>query len=295
MSDTAAVRSFRWSDVDSLTPVFNAVTGRAGTDGAADVEALRQMLSQPACDAERDCRVADRGGAIVGFSLVSAEVPISRAVIGGGVLEAHRSRGIGRALLRAALGRADETGASVVHVQVPETAEAAIRLLESEQFRPARRYLDLVRDEGPAPPPDMAAGYAVRLFRSGDERALTELQNACFADSWGFCPNTVEEIAFRTAANGAVVFVDHGSRPVAYAWTARNGPTGWIQMTGVHPDYRGRGLGRAALQAGMTHLAENGVRTVRLEADDQNAAAKRIYFSAGFRVEGRSVWYERSR
>ena len=75
-----------------------------------------------------------------------------------------------------------------------------------------------------------------------------------------------------------------------------SGATGWIGMTGVHPDYRGRGLGKAALAAGMTYLAENGAKTVRLEVDDANAAAKRVYFSAGFREAGRCrSWYERSR
>ncbi len=299
MPDSAAVRRFRWTDLDALTPVFNAVTGRAGTDGAVDAELLRQMLSQPACDAERDCHVAERDGVVVGFSLVTPEVRIARAVVSGGVLEEHRGRGTGRALLRAALGRAAEAGASVVHVQVAETADTARRLLESEGFGLARRYLDLVWSGTRIPMPEVDAGYTVRCFESGDESALTELQNACFAGSWGFCPNTVEEtaakLAFGTSSSCGVVFVGYGARPVAYAWTFRSGATGWIGMTGVHPDFRGRGLGKAALAAGMTYLAENGAKTVRLEADDLNAAAKRIYFSAGFREAGRSLWYERPR
>ena len=299
MPDSAVVRSFRWPDIDALTPVFNAATGRAGTDGAVDFELLRQMLSLPGCDAERDLHVAERDGVVVGFSLVTPEVRIARAVVSGGVLEKHRGRGIGRALLRAALGRADEASASVVHVQVADTAAEAMRLLESEGFGPTRRYLELVWSGASILMPEVDAGYTVRCFESGDESALTELQNACFAGSWGFCPNTVEEteakLAFGTSSPCGVVFVEHGARPVAYAWTFRSGATGWIGMTGVHPNFRGRGLGKAALAAGMTYLAENGAKTVRLEADDLNAAAKRIYFSAGFRETGVSLWYERPR
>ena len=296
MSDPAAVRRFRWTDIGALAPVFNAATGRSG-DSAVDAELLRQMLSLPGCDAERDLHVAERDGALVGFSQVTPEVRIARAVVGGGVLEAHRGRGAGRALLRAALGRAEEAGASVVHVQVAEAADTARRLLESEGFGLTRRYLDLVWSGAVVPLAEVDAGYAVRCFESGDERALTELQNACFAGSWGFCPNTVEEtaakLAFGTSSPCGVLFVEHGARPVAYAWTFMSGATGWIGMTGVHPDFRGRGLGKAALAAGMTYLAENGAKTVRLEADDLNAAAKRIYFSAGFREAGSSLWYER--
>ena len=72
------------------------------------------------------------------------------------------------------------------------------------------------------------------------------------------------------------------------------GSTGWIGMTGVHPEYRGRGLGRAVLLAGITYLTENSVRTVELEVDDLNRSAKELYSSAGFREVGNSLWYERS-
>ena len=298
MPDSTTVRPFRWADLDAFAPVYNAATGLAGTDAGVDVELLRQMLSLPGRDAVRDCHVADMGGDLVGFSLVTAEPRIRRAVIGGGVMEAHRSRGLGRALLRAALGRADETGASVAHVQAPETADAARRLLESEGLGVTRRYLDLAWSGERVPLLEVDAEYTVRCFESGDERALTELQNACFTGSWGFCPNTVDEtaakLAFGTSFPCGVVFVEHGGRPAGYAWTFRSGETGWISMTGVHPDYRGRGLAKTALTAGMASLAENGVKTVRLEVDDANAAAKRVYSAAGFQEMGRSLWYERS-
>jgi ribosomal protein S18 acetylase RimI-like enzyme len=65
-------------------------------------------------------------------------------------------------------------------------------------------------------------------------------------------------------------------------------------MTGVHPDYRGRGLGRAVLLGGMTYLTENGAKTIELEVDDLNRSAKELYRSAGFREVGHSLWYERA-
>ena len=298
MSAPTTVRPFRWADLDALAPVYNAVTGAAGSDAAVDAELLRQMLSLPGRDAERDCHVADRDGALVGFALVTAETRIRRAVIGGGVMEAHRGLGIGRTLLRAAVVRAEEAGAAIAHVQAPETADAARRLLESEGFVQTRRYLDLAWEGERVPMLELDSGYAVRCLESGDERALTDLQNACFEGSWGFCPNTVEETAARLAFGISfpcgVVFVEHDGRPAAYAWTFMSGDTGWIGMTGVHPDYRGLGLAKTALTAGMTCLAENGAKTVRLEVDDANAAAKRVYSAAGFREVGSTVWYERS-
>jgi mycothiol synthase len=302
MTAMATVRSFHWSDLEALTPVFNSVNGSTGTDGAFDDDLMRQMLSQPACDPERNCYVAEREGATVGFSLVSAETAISRAVINGGVLEPHRRQGIGRALLRRATARAEELEASVLHVQVQVGADEAGPLLESEGFRRARRYLNMTWHRAELPLPEIGPEHLIRCFEDGDEQALTELQNASFGGSWGFSPNTVEEIiaklAFKTSFPCGVVFVADGRTPVAYNWTFRTvspgGTTGWIGMTGVHPDYRRLGLGRAVLLAGMTYLVQNGVEMVRLEVDDLNAAAKQMYWLAGFRVTRESLWYERS-
>ena len=303
MTEMAAIRKFRWSDLGVLTRLFNEITGRANSDGAYDTELMAQVLSQPTCDPEQNCYLAEWGGSPVGFALISPEPAIRRAVASGGVLESHRSRGIGRALLARSIGRATELDSSVLHILVPAEGGETQRLLEGRRFRQVRRYA-LMRWRGTdVPLPDVHGGYYLRCFEEGeDEEALTELQNASFEGSWGFCPNNVEEVTarlkFKTSYACGVVFVADGVRIVAYNWTFRTatpkGSTGWIGMTGVHPDYRGLGLGRAVLLGGMTYLTENGARTIELEVDDLNRSAKELYHSAGFREVGRSLWYERA-
>lgn len=303
MTETATIREFRWSDLEVLTRLFNEITGRANGDGAYDTELMAQVLSQPASDPEKNCYLAELGGSPVGYALISPEAAIRRAVASGGVLESHRNRGIGRALLSRSIVRAAELDSSVLHIQVPDEGGTAQRLMERCRFRRVRRYAVMRWRGTDVPLPDLHGGCYLRCFEEGeDEEALTELQNASFEGSWGFCPNTVEEITARlslkTAYPCGLVFVADGVRLVAYNWTFRSampkGSTGWIGMTGVHPEYRGRGLGRAVLLAGITYLTENGVRTVELEVDDLNRSAKELYSSAGFREVGNSLWYERS-
>ena len=69
--------------------------------------------------------------------------------------------------------------------------------------------------------------------------------------------------------------------------------SGVIAMTGVHPDYRGRGIGRAVVTAGIAYLVERGASFVELEVDAENTPARELYLKLGFREVGRSVWYEK--
>jgi [ribosomal protein S18]-alanine N-acetyltransferase len=58
---------------------------------------------------------------------------------------------------------------------------------------------------------------------------------------------------------------------------------GAIQNIGVHPDYRGLGLGTQLIQAAIQGFLNSGCRRVHLEVTAQNTAAIRLYERLGFR------------
>ena len=303
MSTGATIRKFHWQDLKKFTELFNEINGVANTERAFDLELMRQFLSQPYCKPEENCFLAESDGALVGFTMITPELPILRAVASGGIVKSHGNQGTGRTLLENAIQHSTAMGASVLHIQASSDTPAWLHLLDSHGFRYVRTY-SLMKWEGrEVQPPDVPAGFGLRSLKIGqDEEALTRLQNSAFEGNWGFCPNTVEEIearlGFKTSDPDGVVFVTDGERLAAYNWTFRaTGPTsstGWIGMTGVHPDYRGQGLGKATVLSGMVYLAAKGVRTIELEVDEQNDAAKDIYMSIGFRKVGQRPWYERA-
>ena len=181
-----------------LTDLYNEIGCIANTERARDVELMRQILSQPACKPEDNCFLAEAGGLPVGFTMVTPELAIGRTVASGGVVRSHRNRGTGRALLDAAIVRAKSLRASVLHVQVPSADEIGRHLLSTAGFWVVRTYSTLGWEGREVPTTELPRGFGIRGFRPGrDEGALTELQNAAFAGSWGFCPNTVEEIVAR--------------------------------------------------------------------------------------------------
>ena len=92
MESGIEIRKFGWDDLEQYTYLFNEINGLTDSEKAFDVEFMRQFLSQPSCDPEEHCYLAQLDGLIVGSVLVAYEEPIGRAVASGGVLKSHRSQ-----------------------------------------------------------------------------------------------------------------------------------------------------------------------------------------------------------
>ena len=62
-----------------------------------------------------------------------------------------------------------------------------------------------------------------------------------------------------------------------------HGEIGWIGMLLVHPEMRGRGVGKALLTRAIEHLAEERIDCIKLDA---TAAGLPLYEKIGFQLEG---------
>ena len=64
-------------------------------------------------------------------------------------------------------------------------------------------------------------------------------------------------------------------------------------MLGVDPDYRGKGVGKGVLLAGLSYLKSKGLRVAELTVDSRNKVACSLYQSVGFKTWLSSLWYEK--
>jgi len=168
-------------------------------------------------------------------------------------------------------------------------------------FSPVRTYVEMLWDQDDLPELALPQGYTVRSFQKGDTSLLTQVQNDAFTGSWGFCPNTEEQIEYRThmpnTSKAGILFLFEGDVPAGYCWTVMapvdNGVRGMIGMIGVVPQFRGKGVSRHILQAGMKHLRSAGLSEIGLEVDGNNDPAIRLYTSTGFKKLGERHWFER--
>jgi mycothiol synthase len=81
-----------------------------------------------------------------------------------------------------------------------------------------------------------------------------------------------------------LVAVDANGRVAGFCIRWLNQRGGQIEPMGVHPDFRGRGLGRALLAEGIRRLQGRGVGRILAATDDFREAACGLYESVDFRV-----------
>lgn len=293
-------KPFSWEALTPFTSLVNAVQGLEGTPRAFDPPFMEEWLRLPGRSAEEDCLLASIGDELLGYMFVHQERPISRIVLEGGVLPAHRGKGVGTRLFDWALECGRQASATIAHVAAQEGDTDQTAFLEARGFTLVRHHVQMRWSGDSVPEPKLPEGFSFRPFQAGDEAGLTEAQNAAFSTQWGFSPNTVEQVAYSVNMSrsdpGGVALLMAGDEVAGYCWTQTAGEdtsiVGSVLMVGVHPKHQGKGLGRAVLFCGMGSLLQRGTQVIELTVDRDNAAAGELYTSVGFVKTGGQEWYE---
>ena len=300
------IRNYRPSDFDGYVSL-HIETERIDRAGrCTQRELLQEYLQRPLYNPEKDLFIAEASGRIVGLLNITAERVTRRVLLDCLVHPEHRQRGLARRLLEPAARRARELGAEVMHLNVSEENTPGRDTLSRLGFSVVRQFLEMSLNMVDFKLPDTSGNeFTLRHLQRGEEESLASVQNRCFADTWGFNPNATAEIAYALSLSSAsaadVVLIYDGERPAGYCWTKVNcetsaetgGKKGRILMLGVDPDYRGRDIGRLVLEAGLSYLKDKGVGVVALTVDSENQAACSLYKAAGFKVQARSLCYEK--
>ncbi len=300
MHQTAAtLRTFTWADLGPLVTLLQQLDGDMGESPADATERTRRLYHQPGLQPERDCFLVWDGQEVVGTLFMWAEERVRRGILFGGVRKSHRGRGIGRLLLDTVVSHARELRCSVLHIETPQGEKEAEGLVRGAGFLPVRTHWRMRRRGSRPMEVDVPAGYRLRMMGPEDVEGVTRLQNDAFDGSWGFCPNTAEEVRYRVfelpvGQPAEVLLLERDGTLAGYCWTQRNGPgqPGVIDMMGVHPRFRGQGLGRVVTGAAVDHLLQAGASPLELTVDSENLPATQVYRRLGFRVLTVSHWHE---
>ena len=292
------VRSFSFDRMQELLDFVESKNSWGDQGRELGRSTFEQALGQPGLDPASNCLLLESNDRLRGYCLVHPEPAIERAVLEMEIEPELAGGARGQLLLRGAIGRAKDLGAKVLHLCRNPFDEADFLLREG--FTVSRAYWDMLCSELTLPTVPTPPEFTIRSFGTGDAPILTQVQNAAFSGSWGFSPNTVEQIDYRTkmpnSSPEGILFISDEEQTVGYCWTnlmpVNAGARGIIGMIGVVPAYRGKGISRPILLAGMEYLRSFGVVDIGLEVDGQNDAAIGLYKSVGFQKQGELHWFE---
>lgn len=301
------VRNYSPADFDSYVQLHVEAERLDKAGHCTSPHVLREGLGRPNYSPENDLFVAEVEGVVKGCMNLTPELGIGRVVLNCLVHPEYRRKGLATRLYCEAVRRAASLEARVVQGCIPEDNVAARNLLSGLGFRLARHFLELGLKLSEVQLVDAEhIALDCRPLRRGEEDKLAEIQNRSFAGTWGYHPNTVEEIAYRVSLSDCcsegIILVYEGDQPVGYCWatidlegaTAAGTRKGRIHMLGVVPDYQSKGLGRRALLAGLSYLGSRGIEVAEVTVDSENKEACALYESVGFKIRSTTAWYEKA-
>ncbi|MFC1864600.1 GNAT family N-acetyltransferase [Chloroflexota bacterium] len=293
------IRNYRPADFNKYVLLNIEAEKLEPTGRSVSPQVIAEQLGRSNYSSGLDLFVVELAGSFVGYMDMRPELAIGRVILDCWVHPEHRRRGLATKLLTYATHRARELGVKAAHVNILQDNVAAQIVLSRLGFDFVRRFLELRLDMAQTNWQDIdQAALSCRHLKRGEEDKLTQIQNCSFAGTWGYNPNTVETVVYRLNLSHCspedVLLTCDGDKVTGYCWTEIIGERkGRIFMLGADPDYRGRGVGKIALLAGLAHLKGKGLRVAELTVDSENKVACALYRSVGFEVRASSMWYEK--
>ena len=291
--------SYSWRTVlgdEDQHAIKELIAAAKSTDGVAPVgEQVLRALSQ---DRTRHLVALD-GDAVVGFLDLAPATDDDPAMAELVVHPHARRRGIGSAMVRAALAEGGEGTRIWAHGDL-EAARATARAVGLEA---ARELLQMRRPLTDLPPARIPSGVRIDTYRGADDDAdLLRVNNAAFAwhpEQGGW---TDADIAERRAeawfdpGGLFMAFDEKTGQLLGFHWTkVHSDDLGEVYVVGVDPAAQGRGVGATLTLIGLHHLADrlsgSSQPTVMLYVEADNSAAVNTYRRLGFEVFSVDVAY----
>lgn len=299
------IRNYQPSDFDKFVLLSIEAEKLKLTQHYVSPQVIAERLGRPNYSPEQDLFLIEIAGDIIGYMDMVPELAIKRVILDCWIHPEHRRKGLATKLFSHATHRARELSAKVAYVNILKDNVTAKSVLSKLCFERIGRFLELRLEMAKIPWWDInQTALGCCHLQRGEEDKLMRIQNRCFAGTWGYNPNTVEEITYRTNLSSCspedVILTYQEDEIIGYCWTevindeeAGGGRAGRISMIGTDPDFRGKGVGKRVLLAGLTHLKNKGMRVTELTVDSENKAACALYRFVGFEVLTSSLWYEK--
>jgi mycothiol synthase len=295
------LRPPRDDDFDAILELMNA--SQLAVFGEADITAddLRTWLSTPYVVPERDIRLLELGGRLVGYADVDfAEATkrwwCDRKVAPDAEIDAVFERLVawlddraGHGILRVWTSAAD-----------PRTRDAFARLGFEERRHSYRMEIGLAGEPREAEWPE---GIQVREYRDEDGRFVYDTVVEVWLDASDPIEDTFEEWRHWTTERDnfepALWFLGFDRGEVAGFSLCRQDDTdpnaGYVATLGVRRPWRRRGLGEALLLHSFSAFRERGYTRATLGVDASSpTGATRLYERAGMTVYRDTVFLERA-
>lgn len=238
----------------------------------------------------------DADGHIVGYAIVRRPGAVA-------IVDPEREgEGIGRRLLDWAEARERALGHPRHRQWIAASNARGRALLEAAGYRFERSYWRMTRRLETVPEPVVPPGIRLRaLDVEADAAPLHALSEAAFGANADYEPETFEafceeHLRAHNVDPSLSLVAEDGDGAMAGFLLARRWDeegAGFVDLLGVGPGHRGRGLATALLSSAFAAFAEAGLRETQLGVASDNPSALRLYERAGMTTKFRFDTFQR--
>ena len=267
---------------------WTRVRNRVEVEAPSTLDDLLQVLKQKP---ETRHWLAEDAGEAVGCVFAARSSAADRAFVLPRVVPEARGRGVGTALLEAALPHARTFGYALARSHVDGADTHSVRFAVRRGCKEVDRQVELVRDLGPDElVPEPPAGIELAEL-DGDPESLRALVAAGVADMpvvGGLADTFVGEVMDELRRAVYLVIAREHGLVVGLAGLAPYGPERKDALdhafTTVLPSHRGRGIAKALKRACIRWSSEQGYRQLVTWTQDGNQAMQDVTRAVGFRA-----------
>jgi ribosomal protein S18 acetylase RimI-like enzyme len=280
---------------DDLADALALARELYGLDADAGTEPFRPAFEALVNDADATPFLALADEQVAGFIVHRLRRRLNHATFEGWisdlfVRERFRGRGIGRALLAAAIAEWRLRGGHALELEVAYERTAARALYESAGFVDRGRYFEI----GPVRTRDIEPAAGLEIRSIADDEADFDATTRLLAELGRPAPTDDKLPALRRTFAQHVRRGDTGSRlallggmPVGFISLEfrqpffTTAPQAWIPDLIVTEAARGRDVGAALLDAAFAESIRRGAYAAALESGHHRGVAHRLYTAAG--------------
>jgi mycothiol synthase len=311
-------------DRDQVAEVLALLQAAGDADGAFPMSEHVMLHLRQGGDIPAVHLFARIDGKVVGYGHVDTTDAVEGASAELAVHPLCRRRGLGRALVRAAMEVADERADGRLRLWAHGDHPSATALAIGLGFERVRVLWQMRRSLfAPVPEPALPEGVRLRPFRPGaDDQAWLAVNAAAFASHPDQGKWTLDDLHARLREpwfdpNGFLLAERVDGHLLGFHWTKVHGevpapaetpsgrapsgsaphahePIGEVYVLGVAPEASGTGLGTALTLAGLRYLRSRGLDQAMLYVDESNTKAVALYQRLGFARWSTDVSFQRT-
>lgn len=290
-ASSARLREPTREDAPAIAELLNAHSGKLFGERDLEPAQILDWFALP----EIWMRLAEVEGTPLGYADLSEEA-------GRWSIDMRASDvGAARSLIEAAREHAGP--GTILRGFAPSVDELAAEAYRQAGFAIVRHSFQMrVELAAPPDPPELPKGIAIRPMLEGEEGGIHGAHMSAFADHWEFHEQTFEQWRRwhrdRESFDATLWFLAlEGDEIAGFALCAPHfsgeHDFGWVELLGVRPAWRRRGLGEALLRHSFRALRARGFTRVGLGVDAENTTgAVRLYERVGMRPARRSDTWE---